>query len=220
MAEPIRRHRICGSMSARERRGRCPKSKVPPAQSARRVAVIPQGLGTVRRRSERRRRFLARPGVLLQAQANAPDEEDEELLRLPAELDLLMVARELLAGGRAAGLITVLRDPRLHPVLSSVQQDPARSRTIERMAALPHMSRAAFALQFHSTVGEPTAAFVRRWRMLHARRLMRKGSPSIPQVAEAFGYRSESALRRAFSARRSGSGVVAHSCAWCVPVRG
>lgn len=141
----------------------------------------------------------------MQALANAPDEEDEELLRRPAELALLLVARALLAGGRAAGLITALRDPRLHRVRTNVLLDLARPRTIERMAALPHMSRTEFALQFHSTVGEPTAAFVRRWRMLHARRLMRKGSPSIPQVAEACGYRSESALRRAFS--REGRGL-------------
>ena len=137
-------------------------------------------------------------GVLLQALATAPDEEDEVLLRHLAELLLLLVARQLLAGERAAGLLAALRDPRLRRVLACVQRDPAQPWTLESMAALAHMSRTAFALHFHHSVGETPAAFVRRWRMLHARRLLQRGSLSVTQVAEACGYRSESAFRRAY----------------------
>ena len=137
-------------------------------------------------------------GALMQALAGGPDEGSEVLLRHLAELVLLLVARHVLCAG-GGGLLSALRDPRLGPVLASVQRDPAQPWTLQTMAGLAHMSRTAFALHFHSTVGETPAAFVRQWRMRRARRLLGEGRLSVAQVAEACGYRSESAFRRAYS---------------------
>lgn len=143
--------------------------------------------------------------ALIQALAATEGEDADLLSRRLGELILLLVARQALSGAGANGLIGALRDPRLGAVLASVQSDPARSWTLESMARLAHMSRTAFALQFHCTVGETPASFVRRWRMLQARRLLKQGRLSVTQVAEACGYRSESAFRRAYG--RDGQGL-------------
>jgi len=137
-------------------------------------------------------------GALMQALASGADDASDVLLRHLGELVLLLVSRHALSGEGATGLLAALSDRRLAAVLTSVQRDPAHPWTLESMSRLAHMSRTAFALHFHSSVGETPAAFVRRWRMLQARRLMQEGRLSVPQVAEACGYRSESAFRRAY----------------------
>jgi AraC-like DNA-binding protein len=137
-------------------------------------------------------------GGLTTALASGCDDADDVLLRHLGELVLLLVSRHALSGEGASGLLAAVRDRRLGAVLASVQRDPAQPWTLESMARLAHMSRTAFALHFHSTVGETPAAFVRRWRMLQARNLMRQGRLSVSQIAEACGYRSESAFRRAY----------------------
>lgn len=136
---------------------------------------------------------------LLKALCGDQHADSEVLLTLLAELVLLLVARHALSESTGAGLLAALRDPRLGAVLARVQRDPAQPWTLESMAALAHMSRTAFAVHFHCTVGETPAAFVRRWRMRRARRLIDEGRLSVAQVAQACGYRSESSFRRAFS---------------------
>ena len=66
------------------------------------------------------------------------------------------------------------------------------------MAAEAAMSRSAFTARFTQLVGESPMAHVGRMRMRAARDRLRDRCTTIAELADAFGYRSEAAFRRAF----------------------
>ncbi len=100
---------------------------------------------------------------------------------------------------RAAGgsWLAALVDPQLSRALAALHEQPGRPWTAARLARTAGMSRSAFYQRFEAVVGEAPAAYVTRWRMLVARRGLRRGD-SIYDVAERVGYASEAAFSRAF----------------------
>lgn len=60
------------------------------------------------------------------------------------------------------------------------------------------MSRAAFARRFTSLVGEPPLAYVTRWRMNLAAKLLRSTTISAERIAAEVGYESPTAFGNAF----------------------
>jgi AraC-like DNA-binding protein len=60
------------------------------------------------------------------------------------------------------------------------------------------MSRSAFSERFKSLVGEPPLAYLARWRLHEAARLLRSTGIKVAQVARRVGYESEVAFHRAF----------------------
>jgi AraC-like DNA-binding protein len=100
-------------------------------------------------------------------------------------------------GDQGGSWLAALADPQLARALAALHHEPGLAWTAARLAQAAGMSRSAFYQRFEAVVGEAPAAYVTRWRMLVARRGLRRGD-SIFEVAERVGYASEAAFSRAF----------------------
>jgi AraC-like DNA-binding protein len=92
----------------------------------------------------------------------------------------------------------VLRDPTLAGALERIHDGPARPWTVASLAHEVGLSRAAFARRFTGAVGEPPLAYLTRWRMILAGRLLRQTDFTLAAVAQEVGYSSEFAFAKAF----------------------
>jgi AraC-like DNA-binding protein len=91
-----------------------------------------------------------------------------------------------------------LADPPTARVLAAVHSEPGRAWTVEQLAAVAGMSRAAFARRFAAVVGEPPLTYLTRWRMTTAAQLLRGTDKTLAQIASAVGYGSAFAFAKAF----------------------
>ncbi|MEV7382273.1 AraC family transcriptional regulator [Streptomyces lydicus] len=98
----------------------------------------------------------------------------------------------------AHGWAAALSDSAVAPALSAVHGDPAAPWTVESLAERAGLSRAAFARRFAALVGEPPMAYLTRWRMTTAARLLRESDAPLTAVAARSGYGSEFAFAKAF----------------------
>jgi AraC-like DNA-binding protein len=96
------------------------------------------------------------------------------------------------------GWLGALRDPQIGRVISLIHRDPARDWTVASLARERAMSRSAFAARFTELVGEPAMSYVARWRMQVAVAALKEEGPTVAQLADRLGYRSEAAFSRAF----------------------
>nr|CEL12673.1 Transcriptional regulator, AraC family [Kibdelosporangium sp. MJ126-NF4] len=98
----------------------------------------------------------------------------------------------------AHGWSAALADPVTARALAAIHTDPARAWTVEQLGAKAGLSRAAFARRFTALVGEPTLAYLTRWRMTTATQLLRDTDKPLARVAAAIGYGSAFAFAKAF----------------------
>src|SRR5689334_14472515 len=119
-------------------------------------------------------------------------------------IDVLLVhmVREWLDRGEShttASWIRGLRDPALAKVLQVLHSRPAEPWTLESIAREVHLSRSTLARRFSDQVGEPPLAYLTRWRMDIAARLLRESDEPVGEVGRRVGYDSEFAFSRAFT---------------------
>ncbi|MCY0938045.1 AraC family transcriptional regulator [Streptomyces sp. H34-S4] len=100
------------------------------------------------------------------------------------------------AAGR--GWAAALGDPAVAPALAAIHGDPSAQWTVESLAVRSGLSRAAFARRFAALIGEPPMAYLTRWRMTTAARLLRESDNPLTAVAAQAGYGSEFAFAKAF----------------------
>ncbi|HVK73244.1 MAG TPA: AraC family transcriptional regulator [Kofleriaceae bacterium] len=105
-------------------------------------------------------------------------------------------------GATPSGWLPALKDAALSRALGSMHADPAAPWTVETLAREAGLSRAAFARRFTAELGEPPLAYLTRWRMGLAARLLRQSDASLAEVARRVGYESEFAFSRAFKRSR------------------
>ncbi|HEY9375382.1 AraC family transcriptional regulator [Streptomyces sp.] len=98
----------------------------------------------------------------------------------------------------AAGWAAALGDSAVAPALAAIHADPSVAWTVEALADRAGLSRAAFARRFATLVGEPPMAYLTRWRMTTAARLLRESEDPLTVVAARTGYGSEYAFAKAF----------------------
>ena len=98
----------------------------------------------------------------------------------------------------AVGFFRGLKDPRLCRALWHVHRNPAAPWTVDEMAKRASLSRSRFSARFNELVGEGPMAYVTRWRMSVAVRLLRAGDRSIAHIATMVGYESVPAFTRVF----------------------
>ncbi|WP_039794796.1 AraC family transcriptional regulator [Nocardia araoensis] len=98
----------------------------------------------------------------------------------------------------SSGWAGAFADPAVVAVLRAVHEEPARAWTVADLGDIAGVSRATLARRFLATVGEPPLAYVTRWRMLTAARLLRDTDSSLGAVARRVGYASEFAFAKAF----------------------
>lgn len=100
-------------------------------------------------------------------------------------------------GTTTVGLLGGLADPRLSRAIVAMHEDPGRKWQGEDLAQLAGLSLSRFSELFRTKVGEPPAAYLRRWRMVLARQDAERGD-RIQTIAHRYGYGSPEALSRAF----------------------
>ena len=123
------------------------------------------------------------------------------VLQRLAEILFVQALRATLSGDDAPrGWLAALQDPRLSPVLAAIHHEPAQLWTLQKLAALAHLSRSAFASRFRAVVGAAPMAYVTQWRMHLAAQLLRETELSVAEVAHRVGYRSEPSFTRLFRA--------------------
>ncbi|MCX4685019.1 AraC family transcriptional regulator [Kitasatospora purpeofusca] len=98
----------------------------------------------------------------------------------------------------AAGWAAALGDAAVAPALTAIHEAPSTPWTVESLAGRAGLSRAAFARRFTALVGEPPMAYLTRWRMTTAARLLRESEAPLTAVAAKTGYGSEYAFAKAF----------------------
>lgn len=101
-----------------------------------------------------------------------------------------------------AGWFGALRDPQIRKALTLIHESPQAPWTVESLARQVAMSRAAFAKRFMDLVGQPPLAYVTRWRMDLAAKLLRESREPVARIASKVGYLSETAFAKAFRRRR------------------
>jgi AraC-like DNA-binding protein len=119
-------------------------------------------------------------------------------------IDVLFVhvVRQWLDRGESdatASWIRGLRDPAIAKVLAVLHGRPAEPWTLESIAQEAHLSRSTLARRFSDRVGEPPLAYLTRWRMDLAARLLRETDEAVGEVGRRVGYESEFAFSRAFT---------------------
>jgi AraC-like DNA-binding protein len=139
--------------------------------------------------------------ALLSAELDNPRMGSDSIV--PALIDalLLYILRawmEQQPDPSVAGWAAALRDPGIAPALAAIHGDPAAPWTVDSLATRAGLSRAAFARRFGALVGEPPLAYLTRWRMTGAAKLLRESEAPLSTVAARTGYGSEFAFAKAF----------------------
>lgn len=98
----------------------------------------------------------------------------------------------------AGGWFGAMRDPAIAKALSLIHARPQHSWSVEGLASEVVQSRATFARRFAELVGETPVAYLTRWRMCLATKLLAETQLSLEEVAERIGYESAAAFSKAF----------------------
>jgi AraC family transcriptional activator of mtrCDE len=98
-----------------------------------------------------------------------------------------------------AGLLALAGHPRLAPAISAMFSDPARPWNLPDLANLCSMSRATFMRHFQDKLGRSAIELLTDIRMSLAANELKKPTMTTEAVADAVGYQSVAAFRRAFT---------------------
>ena len=98
----------------------------------------------------------------------------------------------------AIGWLAGARDPVVGAALSVLHGDPARAWTLQDLAATVGASRSVLGQRFVEFLGEPPLAYLARWRLQLALRLLETTTKTALQITMDVGYGSESTFNRAF----------------------
>jgi AraC-like DNA-binding protein len=98
----------------------------------------------------------------------------------------------------AVGWLAGARDPVVGAALSLLHGDPACAWTLQDLAAKVGASRSVLGQRFVEFLGEPPLAYLARWRLQLALRLLETTTKTALQIAIDVGYGSESTFNRAF----------------------
>ena len=115
-----------------------------------------------------------------------------------ADIMLVEMLRRCQLDGPRAVFLAALSDPVIHDALKQVHGQLDRHWHVPDLAKSVGLSRAAFSERFHHRVGEPPVRYIRYWRMLKARRELRRTTAPIKDIAAHAGYESAAGFRRAF----------------------
>ena len=122
---------------------------------------------------------------------------DSVVNRLGEVLIVRILRAQIEAGSTQPGLLAGLSDPRLSRAIVAIHDQPGRNWHNEDLAQIAGLSLSRFAEMFLAAVGEPPAAYLRRWRLTLARQDVVKGD-RVDAIARRYGYASSEGLARAF----------------------
>ena len=143
--------------------------------------------------SELRRAVWLLEGELINARPGF-----EFVARRIADIMLVELLRRCQVDGPGPVFLAALSDPAVHGALRRIHARLDHAWRVPELARSVGLSRAAFAERFQQRVGEPPVRYIRHWRMLKARRELRRTDAPVKHVAAHAGYESAAGFRRAF----------------------
>ena len=114
-----------------------------------------------------------------------------------AYMIFVQALRLYLDKSKGVGWPFALSDKQVGAAITAIHREPARRWTVAALALEVGMSRSGFAARFGQLVGDGPIEYLRRWRMLLARRSLSRGEP-VGAIARSLGYESESAFSTAY----------------------
>jgi AraC-like DNA-binding protein len=91
-----------------------------------------------------------------------------------------------------------IKDPVVGRALSLIHSRPGDDWSVKRLAQGVAMSPSRFAARFTATLGDSPIAYVTKWRMNIAGRLLDESQRGIEEIATEVGYENVAAFSRAF----------------------
>jgi len=137
--------------------------------------------------------------LLFDEAAQAAPGREVILDRLCDILLIQVIRREFEQGRLSVGLLAGLSDRQLSLALAAIHERPHEPWSLQSLAQVACMSRAAFTERFRDVMGMPPGEYLTRWRIGVGSRLLRQGIP-VKQVSSRTGYTSPSTFTRAFTA--------------------
>ena len=117
-----------------------------------------------------------------------------------ADILFIQAVRAFLSTGEPlhAGWLKGLTDGQVARALALMHEHYAKPWTLGRLAREIGVSRTVLAVRFRTLVGSSPIAYLTRWRMLQAARLLGEPGAAVAEVAGKVGYTSEPAFAKAF----------------------
>jgi len=103
-----------------------------------------------------------------------------------------------LAPTQTTGWISGLKDPIVGGAIALIHASPGDAWTVQCLAERMRMSPSRFAARFVAAIGDSPMAYVAKWRMNVASRLLTQTQQGVQDIAAAVGYESLPAFNRAF----------------------
>lgn len=111
-----------------------------------------------------------------------------------------MLRDQMAARDNTMDWMAALRDPVIWKALSAMLDSPGDPYSVESLANVAGMSRAAFAKRFAEAYGAGPMELLRNLRIRKAGELLRNTDLPVKRVAETVGFSSRSAFSRTFEA--------------------
>ena len=123
---------------------------------------------------------------LLRAELDWPRPGTDAIVPALVDALLMYILREWFDEQPAAphGWAAALHDPAVAGALRAIHESPTTPWTVEPLGKHVGLSRAAFAKRFAALVGEPPLAYVTRWRLTLAARLLRSRTCRLERLPE------------------------------------
>lgn len=138
---------------------------------------------------------------LLENEITTPAPGTASMLDSLADIFFIQTLRAYLLNDntRHTGWVGALSDERLGKAIRLIHTESEKPWTIVALADYIGMSRAAFSARFRNKLGVSPIAYLTRYRMHLAQKLLRQpAAMGIAQVAARVGYDSEAAFNKAF----------------------
>ncbi|KAB0677552.1 AraC family transcriptional regulator [Aureimonas leprariae] len=138
--------------------------------------------------------------ALMRAEIERPTVGTQALTEALMKQCLVLLLRRHLMSDDTSPVTASLRDPRLTRAVLAVVERPANPHTVESLARVAGMSRAAFAERFSQTFRQTPIDFVGKVRLRLAAQLLTTTDLPVGIIATSIGYASRSYFSRAFRA--------------------
>jgi AraC family transcriptional activator of mtrCDE len=120
---------------------------------------------------------------------------------LASALFVMVVRIHLNREGCSSGVLGLLARRRVGRAVAAMLEDPAKSWTLDDLAARANASRASLVRMFRRTAQQAPLAFLAELRLELARRKLSGTDLPVAAISDQVGYKSESAFSRAFQRR-------------------
>lgn len=100
--------------------------------------------------------------------------------------------------GQDVNWLNGIKDPIVGRAIAAIHSNPGDNWSVKRLAEGVIMSPSRFAARFTSSLGDSPMAYIAKWRMNVACRLLIGTEQGVGQIASNVGYESMAAFNRAF----------------------